>query len=100
MTDIYFGLKIFIPLAIFSLLILIFLIILAVVLVKSAINKRKVNYLKSIGFERYLHSVSAFGNGETWGYKRKTNEYDYEAVKECQLKEMSLKDVKRKFKKV
>lgn len=59
-------------------------------------EQKIIKYMKSIGFERYLQSISGFDAAiYTYGYRRLD---PYEAISEPELFRMKLRDVKKKFK--
>lgn len=73
-------------------------IFIVVIFTCAAINsfswKRKIGWLKRHDFERYLVSVSMFGNGESYGWK---NEITGEHISEHELKFMNYKELVERF---
>lgn len=97
MTDLYFGLKMLCALLGIGLSALVFVILFAGFLTSSIRESRADKYLKSIGFKRHILSVSAFGNGYTYGYVRDDESGRSEVICDDDIKHMSLREIKKTY---
>lgn len=95
MIELYYKIKIvcfFIGIGALALMILAFI---GMVIYENLKWTAKINYLSSIGFERYLHDVASVGNRAWYGWRRKSTD---EHVLESSLEHMSLQAIKNKYK--
>lgn len=97
MTDLYFGIKLIGGAIIIGFLVLTFLIIFIKCLVSSIKESRIKKYLESIGYKRELISTASVGTNHTYGYKRPKNDGWSDIVRDSELRGMSLKQVKQKY---
>ena len=97
MTDLYFGIKLIGGAIVIGLLVLTFLIIFIKCLVSSIKESRIKKYLESIGYKRELISTASVGTNHTYGYKRPKNDGWSDIVRDSELRGMSLKQVKQKY---
>lgn len=96
MVDFYFGVKLFAELAPVILFLVMFIIILTITSIKSFKYNRKVKYLKSIGFERYLIDVASVGNKAWYGWRR-DDKNEYLHISESDLARIKYKELKKRF---
>lgn len=96
MVDFYFGIKLFAELAPVVLFLVMFIIILIITSIKSFKYNRKVKYLKSIGFERYLIDVASVGDKAWYGWRR-DDKNGYLHISENDLARIDYKKLKEKF---
>lgn len=96
MVDFYFGIKLFAELAPVVLFLVMFIIILIMTSIKSFKYNRKVKYLKSIGFERYLIDVASVGDKAWYGWRR-DDKNEYLHISEEDLARIDYKKLKEKF---
>lgn len=97
MTDLYFGIKLIGGAIVIGFLVLTFLIIFIKCLVSSIKESRIKKYLESIGYKRELISTASVGTNHTYGYKRPKNDGWSDIVRDSELRGMSLKQVKQKY---
>lgn len=98
MTELYFKMRLIGFSIIVSVCILIFLFVFIKILVASFKEKRIEKYLTSIGYKRELISVASVGTNHTYGYKRYTNNVLSDIIRDYELKNMSIKQIKKKYK--
>lgn len=97
MTNIYFGWKLFIELFPVVIWLILFAIVLIVTIVRSTIENRKINYLKSLGFERRLRDVASVGDKCWYSWYRTVNETYTQSIREEDLRRISLARLKEKY---
>ena len=98
MTDLYFGIKLIGGAIVIGLLVLIFLSIFIKRLISSIKENRIKKYLTSIGYKRELISTASVGTNHTYGYKRPKDDGWSDIIRDYELRGMSLKQVKQKYK--
>lgn len=98
MIELYFGIKLVGLAIVIGLFVLIFLFALIQGLISSFKKSRVEKYLTSIGYKRKLIDTAAFGDNHTYGYRRFKNEGLSDIIRDYELKGMSLKQVKQKYK--
>lgn len=96
MTNIYFGWKLFIELFPVVIWLILFAIVLIITIVRSAVESRKINYLKSLGFERRLRDVASVGGKCWYSWYRTVSETYTQSIREEDLKRISLARLKEK----
>lgn len=97
MTELYFGIKLVgIAIAV-GLFIIIFLSIFIRFLIASIKENRIEKYLISIGYKRELISTASVGTNHTYGYKRLRDDGWHDIIRDYELKNMSVKQVKKKY---
>ena len=97
MTDLYFGIKLIGGAIVIGFFVLICLIILISCLISSIKQSRIKKYLESIGYERALISTASVGTNHTYGYKRPKSDGWCDFIRDYELRDMSLKQVKQKY---
>ena len=97
MANVYFGWKLFIEVLPVIIWLILFAIVLIVSIVRSAVESQKINYLKSIGFERHLRNVASVGNKCWYSWRQDINETYIQSIKEEDLKHISLAKLKEKY---
>lgn len=95
MVDIYIIFKIIKELLPAILFFVIGLITFISIASQASKMERKTKYLSSIGFNRYLIDVASVGNRAWYGWER--NELN-ERISETELKKLTLKELKNRFK--
>lgn len=93
MSDPYMILKVVLAAGIVLLMILLIPLILIITLIETIKNKRKIAYLKSRGYERFVINVSIIGQNE-YAWENKTNGI---IIGERLLYNLTLKEVKERF---
>lgn len=96
MANVYFGWKLFIELLPIVSWIILFAVVLIVTIVRSIIKNRKINYLKYLGFERYLIDVASVGNKAWYGWRR-DDKNEYLHISEKDLAKINYKELKKRF---
>lgn len=98
MTELYFGIKLIGNAIVVGLFVLIFLSIFIKCLIASLKERRIEKYFVSIGYERKLISTASVGDNHTYGYKRLRDDGGYDIIRDYELRGMSLKQAKQKYK--
>lgn len=96
MVDFYFSIKLFTELAPIVLFLMMFIIMLIITSIKSFKYNRKIKYLQSIGFERYLINVASVGNKAWYGWQR-DDKNEYLHISEEDLARIDYKELKKRF---
>lgn len=96
MASVYFGWKLFIEVLPVIIWVILFAIGLIVIIVRGTIESRKINYLKYLGFERYLINVASVGNKAWYGWRR-DDKNEYLHISEKDLAKISYKELKKRF---
>lgn len=97
MTELYFGLKLIGIAIVIGLFVLIFLSIFIKTLIVSIKESRIEKYLISIGYKRELISTASVGTNHTYGYQRARDDGWHDIIRDYELKNMSVKQVKKKY---
>ena len=97
MTELYFGIKLVGIAVVVGLFVLIFLSIFIKLLITLIKESRIEKYLISIGYKRELISTASVGTNHTYGYKRVRDDGWYDIIRDYELKNMSVKQVKKKY---
>lgn len=97
MTELYFGIKLIGGAIIIGLTILIFLSVFIKLLFVSIKESKIKKYLISIGYKRELISTASVGTNHTYGYKRLRDDGWHDIIRDYELKNMSVKQVKKKY---
>lgn len=97
MTNVYFGWKLFIEVLPIIIWLILFAIGLIITIVRSAVESRKINYLKSLGFERRLRDVASVGGKCWYSWYRTVSETYTQSIREEDLKRISLARLKEKY---
>lgn len=97
MTELYFKIKLIGMAVVVGLFILTFLSIFIKISIASIKESRIEKYLISIGYERELISTASVGTNHTYGYKRLRNDGWHDIIRDYELKNMSVKQVKKKY---
>lgn len=100
MTELYFGLKTVGIISILGIVLIggLFLVVATKVTLEFIKDSRKENYLNSLGYERILLNTAAFGDNHTYGYRKKDNDGYFIIIRDSELKGLSLKQIKQKYK--
>lgn len=94
MVDFYFTFKLFMELAPIVIFILLAILIFFVSLIKQCEWDRKIKYLQSLGFERYVASV---GDKVWYGWKCKEGIMADMRISEEELERIDYKKLKERF---
>ena len=97
MIELYFGIKLVGIAVAVGLFIIIFLSIFIRFLIASIKENRIEKYLISIGYKRELISTASVGTNHTYGYKRLRDDGWHDIIRDYELKNMSVKQVKKKY---
>ena len=97
MTELYFGIKLISIAIVVGLFVLTFLSIFIKLLIVSIKESRIEKYLVSIGYERELISTASVGTNHTYGYKRLRDDGWHDIIRDYELKNLSIKQVKKKY---
>ena len=97
MTELYFVIKLVGIAIVVVLFVLIFLSIFIKTLIASIRENRIEKYLISIGYKRELISTASVGTNHTYGYKRLRDDGWHDIIRDYELKNMSVKQVKKKY---
>jgi hypothetical protein len=97
MTELYFGIKLVGIAIVAGLFILVFLSMFIKILAASIRESRIEKYLVSIGYKRELISTASVGTNHTYGYKRLRGDGWHDIIRDYELKNMSVKQVKKKY---
>lgn len=97
MTEFYFRIKLVGIAVVVGLFVLTFLSIFIKLLVSSIKENRIEKYLISIGYKRELISTASVGTNHTYGYKRVRDDGWHDIIRDYELKNMSVKQVKKKY---
>lgn len=97
MANVYFEWKLFIEVLPVIAWVILFAVVLIVSIVRSAVESRKINYLKSLGFERRLRDVASVGDKCWYSWYRTMNETYTQSIREEDLKRISLARLKEKY---
>lgn len=98
MTELYFGIKLVGIAVVVGLFVLAFLSIFIRLLIASIKESRIEKYLISIGYKRELISTASVGTNHTYGYKRVRDDGWHDIIRDYELKNVSVKQVKKKYK--
>lgn len=98
MTELYFGIKLIGIAIVVGLFVLIFLSFFIKTLIASIRENRIEKYLISIGYKRELISTASVGTNHTYGYKRLRDDGWHDIIRDYELKNLSVKQVKNKYK--
>jgi hypothetical protein len=97
MMELYFKIKLIGMAVVVGLFILTFLSIFIKISIASIKESRIEKYLASIGYKRELISTASVGTNHTYGYKRIRDDGWYDIIRDYELKNMSVKQVKKKY---
>jgi hypothetical protein len=97
MTELYFKIKLIGMAVVVGLFILTFLSIFIKISITSFKESRIEKYLVSIGYKRELISTASVGTNHTYGYKRIRDDGWHDIIRDYELKNMSVKQVKKKY---
>ena len=97
MIELYFWIKLVGIAVAVGLFIIIFLSIFIRFLIASIKENRIEKYLISIGYKRELISTASVGTNHTYGYKRLRDDGWHDIIRDYELKNMSVKQVKKKY---
>lgn len=97
MIELYFQIKLIGGAIIIGLIILIFLSIFIKLLFISIKENKIEKYLISIGYKRELISTASVGTNHTYGYKRLRDGGWHDIIRDYELKNMSVKQIKKKY---
>jgi len=95
MVDRYFAFKFYAVCIVLAVLILIIIVVLLSALIHEISMRHKLRLLESMGYEKYLYSVPAFGNGATYGWKKQSGGL---RILDYELRRMSYKKLKSTLK--
>lgn len=98
MIDLYFGIKLICGAIVIVFIVLMCLILLINCLVSSFKESRIEKYLTSIGYKRELISTASIGTNHIYGYKRPKDNGWNDIIRDYELRGMSLKQIKQKYK--
>ena len=98
MTDVYFGIKLIGCAIVIGFIIFMFLTIFINSMLSSIKESRIEKYLTSIGYKRELISTASVGTNHTYGYKRPKGDGRSDIIRDYELRDKSLKQVKQKYK--
>jgi len=94
--DKYFELKLYLEYIIPIALLVILFVIIAIGIIIGTIRRKRINkFFLSHGYERKLLGVPSVGNGAFYGWVR---ESDHKRVDDRDIKNWSLKEIKKKYK--
>lgn len=96
--ELYFGIKLVCGAIIVGLFMLAFLWLFVKSLLTSTKEKSIEKYLRSIGYRRELISTASVGDNHTYGYVRKNDKGWADVIRDSELRRMSLRQVKDKYK--
>lgn len=97
MVDFYFTFKLFMELAPIVVFILLAILIFFASLIKQREWNRKIKYLQSLGFERYLIDVASVGNKAWYGWECKNGVMAGMRISEEELEKIDYKELKERF---
>lgn len=97
MIELYFRIKLVGIAIVAGLFVLVLLSIFVKLLIASIRESRIEKYLISIGYKRELISTASVGTNHTYGYKRARDDGWHDIVRDYELKNMSVKQVKKKY---
>ena len=97
MIKLYFGIKLISIAVVVGLFVTIFLLIFIKTLIASIRENRIERYLISIGYKRELISTASVGTNHTYGYKRLRDDRRHDIIRDYELRDISLKQVKQKY---
>lgn len=98
MTDLYFRIKLIGDAIVIGFIILACLILFIKCLISSVKESRIEKYLTSIGYKRELISTASVGTNHTYGYRRPKDDGWSDIIRDNELRDMSFKQVKQKYK--
>jgi len=93
----YFNFKLFLELAPIVIFILLAILIFFASLIKQCEWDRKIKYLESLGFERYLKDVASVGNKAWYGWECKRGIMEGMRISEEELERIDYKKLKERF---
>lgn len=93
----YFNFKLFMELAPIIVFILLAILIFFASLIKQCEWDRKIKYLQSLGFERYLIDVASVGNKAWYGWECEKGVMAGMRISEEELKRIDYKKLKERF---
>ena len=93
----YFNFKLFMELAPIIVFILLAILIFFASLIKQCEWDRKIKYLQSLGFERYLKDVASVGNKAWYGWECEKGIMVGMRISEEELKRIDYKKLKERF---
>lgn len=97
MTEAYFTFKLFMELAPIVWFVLLVVIIFITSYIKSWKWDRKIEYLQSLGFERYLKDVASVGGKAWYGWECKEGIMANMRISEEELERIDYKTLKERF---
>lgn len=97
MANLYFIFKFIIELLPVVLFGLLTIIIITINVINQYRFTKKINYLKSIGFERYLKDVASVGDKVWYGWEREDGSIFGQRISEEEIKRIDYKELKEKF---
>ena len=89
--------EIILPIVMIGIILLLGVIAVISSIIEHYIWQKKTNYLKSIGFERYLISVASVGNKAWYGWQREDVRTFGLRISEEELKKISYKKLKERY---
>ncbi len=98
MTELYFGFKVLGLILSIGLIATMFLVVFIKLLAGSIKQTKTEKYLESLGYERILLNTAAFGDNDTYGYRKKDDDGYFSIISDSELKGLSLKQIKQKCK--
>lgn len=93
----YFNFKLFLELAPIAIFILLAILIFFASLIKQCEWDRKIKYLQSLGFERYLIDVASVGDKAWYGWKCEKGIMAGMRISEAELERIDYKKLKERF---
>lgn len=93
----YFKFKLAWELAPVFIFIVIFVILFIIYCFEEWSWQRKIRYLQSLGFKRYLKDVASVGDKCWYGWKRDTGDLFWQTISEEEIKMMTYKELKKEF---
>lgn len=92
----YFTFKLIMELAPIAIFVLLTLFLFITFLIKQFKWDRKIKYLQSLGFERYIINVASVGNKTWYGWQR-DDKNEYLHISEKDLARINYKELKMRF---
>lgn len=93
----YFNFKLFLELAPIVIFILLIILIFFASLIKQCEWDRKIKYLQSLGFERYLIDVASIGDKAWYGWECEKGTMAGKRISEEELERIDYKKLKERF---
>lgn len=97
MANLYFIFKFIIELLPVVLFGLLTITIITINVINQYRFTKKINYLKSIGFERYLKDVASVSNKAWYGWEREDGSMFGQRISEEEINRIDYKELKEKF---